>query len=231
MRGGPASTDSPMPGAPLLARGFAQSVLPHRGEGKRYGARAASHSFASVTSACDSPWPTGTLRCVTDAPAAASCVARRAALSGGTIGSAAPERISTGLPARSGFGGFGERHHGADQDRAGERVGAQQEQRGGDVGAVREAERDRRRKPIGGARLGDEAGELVRPAAQVRLVEHALGKPAEEARHAVLAAPFRAATRSAEPGATARPRAKRSFSSPPVPCSSSSGGASAVAGS
>src|SRR4051794_41446331 len=33
MDGGRASTDSPMPGAPLLARPSAESVLPHKGEG------------------------------------------------------------------------------------------------------------------------------------------------------------------------------------------------------
>ena len=33
MDGGRASTDSPMPGAPLLARPSAELVLPHKGEG------------------------------------------------------------------------------------------------------------------------------------------------------------------------------------------------------
>src|SRR5215213_4328603 len=33
MHGGPASTDSPMPGAPLLAWPSAESVLPHKGRG------------------------------------------------------------------------------------------------------------------------------------------------------------------------------------------------------
>ena len=34
MDGGRASTDSPMPGAPLLARPSAESVLPHKGGGE-----------------------------------------------------------------------------------------------------------------------------------------------------------------------------------------------------
>src|SRR3954447_914734 len=34
MHGGPASTGSPMPGAPLLARPSAESVLPHKGGGE-----------------------------------------------------------------------------------------------------------------------------------------------------------------------------------------------------
>jgi hypothetical protein len=33
VHGGPASTDSPMPGAPLLARASPESVLPHEGGG------------------------------------------------------------------------------------------------------------------------------------------------------------------------------------------------------
>ena len=56
------------------------------------------HALVRLTSVWDSPWPVGTTRCSTVAPARLRCDARRLAFSAGTMGSKAPEMISTGLP-------------------------------------------------------------------------------------------------------------------------------------
>ena len=63
----------------------------------------------------------------------------------------------------------------------------QQQQGGGDVGTVREPDRDRRCQAVGRSRRGHEAREVGGAAAQIVFVEHAFGQTAEEARHPVLA--------------------------------------------
>jgi hypothetical protein len=89
-------------------------------------------------------------------------------------------------PGEVGRGRLGKGHHRADQERAGQHLGVQEKHRRRDVGAVREADRERRRQAVGLPRRAHEGREVRGPAAQIRLVEHALGQPAEEARHAVL---------------------------------------------
>jgi len=80
----------------------------------------------------------------------------------------------------------GQRRHGAQQDRARERLRMQHENRRGDVRAVRVAQCERLGEAVGAPRLGDETAQLGRPAPHVVLVEQTLAEAAEEARHAVL---------------------------------------------
>ena len=121
------------------------------------------------------------------APAFVSSVASFAELLAGTIGSACPDRISTGLPARSAFGGVRSGTIARSRMRAGQRLRPQQQHRGGDVGAVGDSRaRSARRCRSACARRSTKSRELVRATAHVVLVEHAFGEPAEEARHAVL---------------------------------------------
>ena len=90
-------------------------------------------------------------------------------------------------------------------------------------------------KPIAMTRDAIEAGSAPPPRStksasspartlQVLDVEDAFGEPPEEARHAVLEHLARAGSGASAPGASP-PSGSMSFSSPPVPCSSSSVGA------
>ena len=79
-----------------------------------------------------------------------------------------------------------EREHGAEEDGAGEDVGAKEEHRGGDVGAVGVADSDDWAEMTAGALVFDEVGEFVGAAHEVVLVEDARSQTAEEAGLAVL---------------------------------------------
>ena len=74
----------------------------------------------------------------------------------------------------------------AQQDRACKDIRPQQQHRSRDVGAIRVTQRDRRGDAVLLTRGFDEIRKFVGAAAKIVLVEHALGKSAEEARHAVL---------------------------------------------
>ena len=142
-----------------------------------------------------------------------------------------PAISSTGMPSRSGRG------RGSNGSMARIRIAPAssarllQQQRPGDVGAVGIAERERLLKAVGlaGARAAKSASSAVR-CLKIVDVPDAFAAAAEEARHAVLEdlaarrQDARGRARSAAASGT------RSFSSPPVPCSSRSGGEAGVLG-
>jgi hypothetical protein len=102
----------------------------------------------------------------------------------------------------------------------------QQQQRRGNIGAVRIAERNRRRDAVLGSRLFDEIRELLRAVAYVVLVETAFSKAAKKSRFSKT---LPRGESNGAAGAIMRPSGMRSFSSPPVPCSNSNGRASGSA--
>jgi hypothetical protein len=88
-----------------------------------------------------------------------------------------------------GRGGTIDDDHRADEDRAAEHDGAQEQERGGDVGAVGKADGDQTRDidpvAIGGG--ADEVGEFVGALRDLGGIEHALGQAGEESGGAALA--------------------------------------------
>ncbi len=73
------------------------------------------------------------------------------------------------------------REHGAEEDGAGEDVGAKEEHRRGDVGAVGVADGDHLAEMTAGASVFDEIGQFLGAADEVVFVEDAGGEAAEEA--------------------------------------------------
>ncbi len=101
------------------------------------------------------------------------------------------------LAAEIGFRRIGKRHHGADQDGTGQRLGAKQQNGGGDIGAIGKTYGDGGRQIIFSPRGLDEIGKIVGAFRHIGLVEDTFGESAEEARHAVLQ--HRAARRNQRP--------------------------------
>jgi len=102
-------------------------------------------------------------------------------------GAVEQERTLAGERARG--GGLIEHDHGTQQQGAGQGLGPQQEQGGGDVGAVGKADCD---EPggvdsMGAGGGGDEVGQLVGASDNLRGIKDPLGQPGKEARRAVLA--------------------------------------------